>query len=357
MSLCHSGRTTLRTTLVGAVLAAALSSTSFGQTFDPHYANFYSLDDLGHPPSVPSPLGGLFIRADDPDTLYIGGTANSMAAKLYAVPVVRAKDGSIESFAGSGVAVLDLHGVSGGVDGGLQIGPGGVLFYTTYPDNHLGQVKAGSAGPDLLTLLTPLGVSASVGACSFVPPGFPGAGRLKLISYNSSIWYDTTVSPTGNGTYALGAISPGIQLIGGPEGIAYISAGNPQFSAPSVLICEYGAGSVVSYEVDGIGNPIVATKRPFLTGLTGAEGAAIDPLTGDFLFSTFNGGNRVVVVRGFSVPCPEDLDGDGVVGASDLAILLGAWGSVASPADLDGNGAVGASDLALLLGAWGTCAG
>jgi hypothetical protein len=47
-----------------------------------------------------------------------------------------------------------------------------------------------------------------------------------------------------------------------------------------------------------------------------------------------------------------DLDGDGSVGASDLAILLGAWGGPGD-ADLDGDGVVGASDLAVLLGLWG----
>ncbi|MDZ4754272.1 MAG: cytochrome D1 domain-containing protein [Phycisphaerae bacterium] len=48
-----------------------------------------------------------------------------------------------------------------------------------------------------------------------------------------------------------------------------------------------------------------------------------------------------------------DLDGDGDVDASDLAILLGAWGSRGGPADLDKSGSVGAPDLAILLGAWG----
>ncbi|MFM7259165.1 MAG: chlorophyllase/cutinase-like alpha/beta fold protein [bacterium] len=52
---------------------------------------------------------------------------------------------------------------------------------------------------------------------------------------------------------------------------------------------------------------------------------------------------------------PADLDGDGVVAASDLAVMLGAWGSCkACPADLDHDGQVGASDLAVLLGAWGS---
>jgi hypothetical protein len=48
----------------------------------------------------------------------------------------------------------------------------------------------------------------------------------------------------------------------------------------------------------------VATRQTFISGLTGAEGATIDPLTGDFLFSTFGGGDRVFVVRGFSQPSP-----------------------------------------------------
>ena len=51
---------------------------------------------------------------------------------------------------------------------------------------------------------------------------------------------------------------------------------------------------------------------------------------------------------------PGDLDGDGSVGAFDLAILLGSWGPCADcddcPADLDGDCAVGAADLASLLG-------
>ncbi|MFO0826781.1 MAG: peptidoglycan DD-metalloendopeptidase family protein [Phycisphaerales bacterium] len=48
---------------------------------------------------------------------------------------------------------------------------------------------------------------------------------------------------------------------------------------------------------------------------------------------------------------PADLNGDGTVGAADLAILLGAWGS-AGPGDLTGDGVVDGLDLAVLLGAW-----
>jgi hypothetical protein len=48
---------------------------------------------------------------------------------------------------------------------------------------------------------------------------------------------------------------------------------------------------------------------------------------------------------------PADLNNDNAVNATDLAILLGAWGT-AGPGDIDGNGLVNAADLAALLGAW-----
>jgi len=55
-----------------------------------------------------------------------------------------------------------------------------------------------------------------------------------------------------------------------------------------------------------------------------------------------------------AAPCPADLDGDGVVGAGDLAILISAWGG-GGAADLSGDGIVGAADLAEVIGAWGEC--
>jgi hypothetical protein len=54
--------------------------------------------------------------------------------------------------------------------------------------------------------------------------------------------------------------------------------------------------------------------------------------------------------------CIADLDGDGTVGAADLAILLGTWGPCAGcPADFNGDGIINAPDLAQLLGNWGPC--
>ncbi len=54
--------------------------------------------------------------------------------------------------------------------------------------------------------------------------------------------------------------------------------------------------------------------------------------------------------------CAADLDGDSIVGTSDLIALLGAWGTdPQGPPDFDGDGNVGTSDLIELLGNWGPC--
>jgi subtilase-type serine protease len=56
---------------------------------------------------------------------------------------------------------------------------------------------------------------------------------------------------------------------------------------------------------------------------------------------------------------PEDLNGDGLVDAADLAAMLVAWGACADcdggcAADLDGNCLVDAADLSRILLAWGS---
>ena len=50
---------------------------------------------------------------------------------------------------------------------------------------------------------------------------------------------------------------------------------------------------------------------------------------------------------------PADLNGDGVVGGADLAILLARWNTSDPQGDLDGSGLVDGADLTRLLAAWG----
>ncbi len=354
----------MRFCTIGSLVTAAsafviVSAGAEAQVIAPAFAQDYVFVNLGSPVGVPANFGGLTIRADDPNVLYLGGAANTASAKIYAVSLARDAAGHIVGFnCGDAVSAFNAFGTYGGIDGGLEFGPGGVLFYTTYSDHHVCEIKPGSVSPDLLISLADHGIASSTGTLRFVPPGFAGAGRLKICSYNIGTWHDTSVVAQPDGTYALGAVGPAISIGGGPEGIVYIKSGNPQFPADSVIVSEYGTGRIVTYEIDANGDPIPATQRVVLTGLAGAEGATRDPISGDYLFSTYGGGNRVVAIRGFSaVSCLGDIDGSGGVDASDLAILLGGWGQSSSGAagDLNTDCAVDASDLAILLGNWGNC--
>jgi hypothetical protein len=89
----------------------------------------------------------------------------------------------------------------------------------------------------------------------------------------------------------------------------------------------------------------------FSIGLSVMPGDTID-------FAAYGGysyGNtplRAVINSG---DCPGDFNGDGIIGAVDITLLLGVWGSNDAAADLDGSGTVDAPDLAMILGLWGAC--
>jgi hypothetical protein len=274
------------------------------------FAGSYSVRDLGPPPGVPTRLGGLTLKAGTSDRLLIGGEADGVGGALYEVRLVRGPDGHITGFRGTASRFAD----AAYNDGGVAYGPGGVLFLARWPVNQLGQTKPGSSVTDKIIDVTPLGVASSLVSLGFVPAGMPGAGRLKLATYSGGQWYDAGLAPDGSGTYNLVNVTavPGSTLSGGIVGFVYVNAGSRQFSGPSMLVSEYSADGVAAYAVDGNGNPIPATRRSFITGLDGADGAFIDPITGDFLFSTFGGGDRVVVVRGFASQVPPPVAGKNV---------------------------------------------
>src|SRR5262245_3557377 len=56
--------------------------------------------------------------------------------------------------------------------------------------------------------------------------------------------------------------------------------------------------------------------------------------------------------------CASDVNDDNKTDGSDLALLMGAWGTsggAEGALDLDHNGIVDGSDLAIVLGSWGPC--
>lgn len=263
----------------------------------------YTLADLGAITDLPTPYGGLTIRADEPNTLYIGGSANASTGAIYTVPLLR--DPVTQTITGFGGPAV-LHASAPHIDGGLSFTPEGTLMFTQYTPSTLNSI--GQILPDntyVTTQLTSLGVSASVGSHAFVPAGYPGAGGLIVASYNGSIMYRVPFTVDANGLYSFTAPTASVDVVSsatGPEGIAYVPFGSAGFSAPSMVVSAYGMGKVVAFEVDVNGLPITSTARDMVTSLSGAEGAWIDPLTGDFLFSTFGGSNRVIKVSGFELP-------------------------------------------------------
>jgi len=285
------------------LLSCLFTSAALAYVVETPFNSDYAVADVGGPPGVPPNLGGLTFLARDPNTILIGGNAAGSLAAIYSIGVTRDAEHHVNGFDGVATRVAGSRGpANGGIDGGLSHGPNGVLFFTSFRDNALGQIKPGSTEPDKLTALGPLGVSTSVGALQFVPQDLPGANRLKLVSFNTGNWYDATITPDANGTFDISSVGPAIRIGGGPEGVVYVRAGNPGFAADSILVSEWSVGRVSAYEIDANGDPIVATRRTFISGLDGAEGAAIDPVTGDFLFSTYGNENRVLVVGGFLPP-------------------------------------------------------
>ena len=285
---------------------------------EPNFDDVYDVFDLGSVPGLPTSYGGLTLNPDNLNQLLIGGNANREEGAIYAVDVVRGAGNHIIGFEGSATQ----YGEGAYNDGGLQFNDEGVLFASRWPENELGQSLPGSRTTDKIIDLAPFGIAQSHASLSFVPEGIPGEGGLKFVSWSGGQWYDVELVPDGNGTYDIANVDFELTLPGGPEGIAYVPAGSPLFDEPSLLVAEWSANNISVYEVDAEGDPILDSRQLLLQGLTNAEGAFIDLVTGDFLFSTFGGGDHIVSIQGFSAPFKDEL------GLADVVVYL----------DLDNDG-------------------
>ncbi len=307
------------------VLVALLPACAYSQTLAPPYDTNYSLSSVGSIPGVPTPYGGITFLAGSPNTLLVGGSANNPGGGIYQIDVTRDSNNHITVFSGT----ASLYATAPNIDGGLAYGPGGVLFATTYSDNNVLQYLPGSSAPDKTIDLTPLGVGSSTGTLQFVPAGFPGAGGLRIVSYSTGGYYTADLSPDGSGTFDILNVVQQTTTSGGPEGLIFVPQGSALFPTPSVLISEWAAGFVAAYELDANGHPDPSTRQDFITGLSGAEGAVIDPVSGDFLFSTFGGGDQLIVVTGFAaVPEPQTIIfacTAGIIGAGIYSRKFGGW--------------------------------
>ncbi len=215
-------------------------------------------------------------------------------------------------------------------------------------------------------------------AQGFVHPnaGFFGEGMVETASGG-----DLTLA-SGASLSLVGLKNAGIARIGEPIGVAFVDRfentstgalfvdiGGPQQGAEHDALLVTGEGTtlagklVVSIASTGNGyfepHPgdsftIIESDGPVAGAFQNSPVSFVPGMV--YLWTVATQPHSVVLTLAKSVPCPGDLDGDGQVGPSDLAMMLGAWGPCkACDADLNASGAVDAADLAMLLGAWGAC--
>jgi hypothetical protein len=282
----------------------------------PPFDTDYAITSLGPPVGAPSYFGGMAIKHDDPNTLLLVTGTGFTTGAIYSVPLTRDGDGHITGFAGDAVFYAAAT-----QNDGMAYGPDNVLFVATYPSTNLHQIRPGSSTPDRTDSLTALGIPTATGAVNFVPASHPGAGRMKVAVYSSSRWFDVAIEPDGIGTFTPVSATEvfGSQLSGGIESFIYVPLEHPQFPNPSLVITKFNTSEVYAYDVDENGDPIPATERLFIDNLSGAEGATLDPTTGDFLFGVYAlNGNIIRVSRVTEDPCRADFNGDGFINPDDL---------------------------------------
>ncbi len=258
----------------------------------------------------------------------------------------------------------------------------GTIAWSPALDAFVGTSRAiGASASDGLAIIDPVNltledhlltdVPKSIGAVSGVAVD-PTTGQIVITVGPGGTLEDRLMEVTSTGAFVQLSANLGL---GDRDVIDYSAASG------GYVACDFngpgGPTPRVAQLIDPFGSPaFIALQNPPNDGNRGD--IAIDPRT-DALYVVGFGPEAGQIVRveddsyiplpevgvqlaglafvSASVPCDEDLDDDGVVGASDLAILLAAWGVCDPPCepDFDGSGDVGAADLATLLAAWGEC--
>ena len=118
----------------------------------------------------------------------------------------------------------------------------------------------------------------------------------------------------------------------------------PAADGRGVVVCSGGSGSTIN----GYNLATGFTERTYRVYPSDAPRAYAIAIAS--MSATDTNGNSVPDVCEVAT---ADLNGDGVVSAADLTILLNAWGAcVNCPADLTGDDTVDAADLSIMLNAW-----
>ena len=274
------------------------------------FAGLYTVYDLGPVPGVPNPLGGATVHITSNDKLLIGGNSENGSGAIYEIGVVRNACGHITGWNGSAT----LHASTPYVDANLVYVSSTLMLYTQWPQAILSQLPVGANAPardtDLRTVGLPTGDSGP-GGLGVVPPGLAGAGGLRMVTWPGGYWTHVETAPD-NGLLSITGITQSTTVPNNPGGFAYVPAGSPGFTQQAIIVAEWVATDpaqdrVAVYDADAQGDPIVATRREFMSRFPRPWGAYFEPVTGDYLFLSWGQGtDRVYIVEGFVPPPPID---------------------------------------------------
>jgi hypothetical protein len=266
------------------------------------YAQHYQAFLLGTVPGLPTDghLGGCTIAATDDNTLLVVGNSETPAAGLWSIGVVRDNCGHIVAWNGQAQKIADAPYM----DANLPYTDKGVLLYSAWPVNKLGQLMPGATSPSSETDLAIFGVSDSPGGLAFVPSYLPAAGELRAAGWPAGSFYHLDYAVQSPPLLTITGASLATTVTEG-GGFAYVPPGSPGFPKPSLIMAEWQGSAVVSYEVNDQGDPLPATRKPFFTTFPMPWGAYFEPVTGDYLFLTWESvPDRVYIVQGFDKPPP-----------------------------------------------------
>ncbi|MCA9291677.1 MAG: hypothetical protein KDA25_11160 [Phycisphaerales bacterium] len=239
--------------------------------------------------------------------------------------------------------VAGANGI-GGTFGGSVLAGGGAAVHVLPIDTAAfgpvsGTINVTSANEAVEGSPTVLGSSGTV--VRHAAPSFSGRAPIVDVIVDRTFEADSGVR-----TIEVDVHNLGFDALQALLDIDAVSSPDAPFSYVGGDAADIGAAPVtLTYAVDTAG------LAPGVVEATSTLLVSDEDLPGEMqtlLSVTFS-----VTIEGDARPIPGDLDGDGVVGPADLAILLAAWGSDDPDADLDDDGAVGPTDLAILLANWG----
>jgi hypothetical protein len=142
----------------------------------------------------------------------------------------------------------------------------------------------------------------------------------------------------------------GAPIGGKPQPAVLPLVGRFTVSGSSVVVTTSLSIPTQTAPIEGL-PPIESQPFPLPTVLPAGSTANL-LLSGTFGTGSFTSGLSANLVAEGTRVLRGDVNGDGVVNATDLGTLLAAWGSSQASCDLDGNGTVNGVDLAILLTNW-----